>query len=118
MNPKYRRIFEWAALVLLVAVLTITLFVSVRDFHLMRLRGEMGLRNRHNQSLPAPEQIQGWMTFRYINLVFNLPPDYLKASLKISDPSYPSLTLNSWAKKSRISPQQLTQAVIKAINNR
>ncbi len=33
--------------------------------------------------------IQGWMTFDYINRIFDLPANYLKTSLHISDIHYP-----------------------------
>lgn len=47
--------------------------------------------------LPIASEIQGWMTFRYINYVFNLPANYLDSKLNISDPHYPNITLNKYA---------------------
>ena len=41
--------------------------------------------------------IDSWMTFDYLNKIFNLPPDYLKNSLDISNTRYPFLTINHYA---------------------
>jgi hypothetical protein len=41
--------------------------------------------------------IRPWMTFEYINKLFNIPPDYFKNALSISDPSYPQLSLYGYA---------------------
>lgn len=41
--------------------------------------------------------IQGWMTFDYVNKIFNLPPDYLKTSLGISDARYPQEVIFKYA---------------------
>ena len=42
-------------------------------------------------------QIQTWMTFDYVNHVFNLPPDYIKSKLNISDQRYPRLTIAQYS---------------------
>jgi hypothetical protein len=46
--------------------------------------------------------ISGWMTFNYLNKSFNLPPDYLKTELNISDSSYPNITIYRVAKEEGI----------------
>ena len=46
---------------------------------------------------------QSWMTFDYINRVFNLPAAYMKTTLDITDSRYPRLTISGFAKDSGLS---------------
>jgi len=39
--------------------------------------------------------IRSWMTFKYINKVYNLPDDYLKKELNITDARYPNMTIDN-----------------------
>ena len=55
----------------------------------------------HRQTL-SPEKIESWMTFSYINYIFNLPPSYLKGSLGIEDTSYPNLSIDKYTKIKKI----------------
>ena len=47
-------------------------------------------------------QIQTWMTFDYVNHLFNVPPNYLKTNLNIADTKYPRLTISQYAKKANV----------------
>lgn len=50
----------------------------------------------HRNRMPLSAQvdyIREWMTFDYINKVFNLPSDYLKNQLGITDARYPRITV-------------------------
>ncbi len=118
-SHKVRVFLQWLVLALLVAVVAITLYQTVNNFETLRLRGNIQPRRRHNQARLAanPDQIQGWMTFRYINLVFRLPPDYLKTQLIISDTRYPNLLLGSAAKEQKISSAQIIAKTIAAVKN-
>ncbi len=40
--------------------------------------------------------IRSWMTFDYINKLFNLSPTYLKTTFSISDSRYPNLSLSEY----------------------
>jgi hypothetical protein len=51
------------------------------------------------------DMIQGWMTFDYINKVFQLPADYLKTTFDIKETSYPRVTI---AKIARAKSESLT----------
>jgi len=51
---------------------------------------------KSRQSLRQPlntKYIQGWMTFEYINRNFNIPDDYLKDILHITNTKYPKITI-------------------------
>jgi hypothetical protein len=44
-------------------------------------------------AITAPEEIEPWMTFAYINFVFKLPDEYLKMKLGISLDRYPNIQI-------------------------
>jgi hypothetical protein len=66
--------------------------INAREFQLSTL-----LKNHGPVTANDATVIRPWMTFDYINTLFNIPPDYLKSSLSISDPSYPTLSLYGYA---------------------
>jgi|SRR5579872_470616 len=63
------------------------------------------------------DQIQGWMTFRYINHIFNLPSDYLAARLNISDSGYPNVTVDKYALDHNIDNMIFIQKVKDAVGS-
>jgi hypothetical protein len=66
--------------------------INAREFQLSTL-----LKNHGPVTANDANVIRPWMTFDYINKLFNIPPDYLKNTLSISDPSYPQLSLYGYA---------------------
>lgn len=46
--------------------------------------------------------ISAWMTFDYLNKVFNLPFSYLKDSLFIQDQKYPFITIKQYVKRNNL----------------
>ena len=75
-NRKTRIFIQWAVLVVLVGILAVSLYYFVGNLESLRLRGYIRAHFRRQITAQkiTPDQIRGWMTFRYINLVFNLPP--------------------------------------------
>lgn len=92
-----------------VAVLFVVAFIFVY-LHLLGVYG--GYAKAHGKHFPFPtaweggpgrrhgqpnasdiQSIQSWMTFSYINHIFNLPNDYLKTELNISSTQYPNITI-------------------------
>ncbi|HYV33777.1 MAG TPA: hypothetical protein VE973_02925 [Candidatus Limnocylindria bacterium] len=118
-NHKIKIYLQWVLLVLLTLVLALSLYFLVRNVEAMKLRGEMriSLRRQNQTQNLTPDQIRGWMTFRYINLVFHLPPEYLKNSLNISDARYPNLSINSLAKTQKTDPQSVLQTTINSVKS-
>ena len=57
------------------------------------LRNLYGLRRGYTPSVSDVNSIKPWMTFNYINKIFNLPNEYLKTGLGISDAKYPNITI-------------------------
>jgi len=48
------------------------------------------------------ELIDVWMTFRYINFLFNIPESYLKDTLHIKDTRYPNISLSRFVKNEKL----------------
>lgn len=65
----------------------------------------------------TPETITSWMPFSYINKVFDLPPEYLKNALEITDPRYPVLTIRKYAQDNHLDNTQLLKTTKQAIKN-
>ncbi len=58
---------------------------------------------RRPATLTDVSYISSWMTFDYINKVFNLPSTYLQQDLQIQNPKYPFITLAQYAKATNTS---------------
>jgi hypothetical protein len=69
-----------------------TAMVSARESWLMAV-----VHNHGPLTATGVGYVRPWMTFDYINKLFALPPDYLKARLVISDTRYPQLTISKYA---------------------
>jgi hypothetical protein len=91
------------------AVLLLFLFVqyqSLREQQIIssrELRWSLFLKNHAPLSPDSTSVIRTWMTFDYVNRLFGLPPDYLKAAMDITDPRYPRVTLSNYAKEMKVS---------------
>ncbi len=48
------------------------------------------------------DTIQPWMTFNYLNVVFNMPASYLQNGLGIIDPSYPNIRIDTYIKRHKL----------------
>ncbi len=72
-------------------------------------------RNRKPLSIENINIIDGWMTFSYLNTIFNLPTDYLKNSLNISDERYPNISLNRHIGKQKIDKTTFLESVREAV---
>lgn len=68
---------------------------------------------------PASEKdinyISSWMTFDYINQLFNLPKDYLAKEMNITDTKYPFLTIAKYAKETNTNPGLLILSIEDAV---
>ncbi len=129
MEPKKRRPLSQRikiALIVLGVVLVALFVFLVRDYLSLR---RANLVNRRELSLSAFVQKHGtlnstevgvihpWMTFDYINKIFNLPQDYLRNQLQVSDPHYPNITLGNYASAGNINALEAVHDVQNAIVN-
>ena len=100
-----RRYIKYAIIILVVALVLLGVFlvgeyrslrkaqiISARELQLSAI-----LKNHGPLTASDINIIRPWMTFDYINKLFNLPPDYLKTQLSISDVRYPQLSLSGYA---------------------
>mgnify|MGYP001558754859 FL=1 len=83
--------------------------------HPVRPSSFVGDRQGLSSGLPLTEvdSIMEWMTFDYINRVFNLPADYLKTELAVTDPKYPKITIL----RASVSQQVSTEAYLENLKN-
>ena len=105
-NTRKIRSYIKYAIIFLVILLLILGFFLVRNYASLRraqiiIAREFQLSTLLKKHGPVTANdvtvIRPWMTFDYINKLFNIPPDYLKNALSISDPSYPQLSLYGYA---------------------
>ena len=102
---KERRLIDWTIAGLAV-ILAVLLFFFVRQYQTLRHEAILSAREswlmnaiKNHPRLTANDVsvIRTWMTFDYLNKLFNLPPEYLKAQLSVSDTRYPKLTIGEFA---------------------
>ncbi len=115
MDNHNLRKFYWAAVILGIFLLGLLawLFLDVR--HLYRT-GVLRTKIRYQREiLMSPTQIQDWMTFRYINSIFRLPPPYLAQTLNITDAYYPNLVIGTYASSRQLNPAAFLESVKQAV---
>lgn len=112
------------ALAVLVFILIILFAMFIRDYQsLEQLRLT---RPYHSWLLNAKSRrplttvsdvnsIESWMTFDYLNYLFNLPPSYLKSQLSITDTHYPRLSISQYARKQNFDPNAFLDSVKNAL---
>jgi len=59
--------------------------------------------------------IDSWMTFDYLNHIFNLPPAYLQNNLPITNTRYPHLTIRHYARLQQLDAAQFLSQVRAAV---
>jgi len=70
------------------------------QYHLRSLRNLYRTPQGH-ASIAEVDLIRTWMTFNYINKAFNLPADYLKTNLGVTDGKYPNVTIAKSAQEQK-----------------
>lgn len=61
--------------------------------------------------------LRSWMTFRYINKLFALPPDFLKNAFNITDAGYPNITVSHYIGSQRLITADFMTSLEAAIGN-
>lgn len=114
------------ALIILIFALFFTIRYFIHSLEKSYSEGELRPRYYHHtrtvtnaDQTAAPQvsvsDIAPWMTFNYINVVFNLPTDYLKNIFGINDPRYPNIRIDRYAKESHIDRTLLLNTIKKYI---
>lgn len=120
---KERRFIDWtiAGLGIILAVL---LFFFVRQYQTLRHEAILSAReswlmnaikNHPHLTVNDVSAIHTWMTFDYLDKLFNLPPEYLKARLSVSDTRYPKLTIGEFAEDTKQSASGTLMEVQNAV---
>jgi hypothetical protein len=101
--PNYLFVLSLFALI---AVFSFFLLGNIRAIHRQNISNQhrtLGeFFSNHKISVNDVDFIEGWMTFRYINHIFNLPESFLKTRLNIEDVNYPNIPLGRFAKSANI----------------
>jgi hypothetical protein len=106
-KPNQERRFVYWLIAGFGIVLAVLLFFFVKQYQVLRHEAIISAREswlmnaiKNHPHLTANDAgvVRSWMTFDYLNKLFNLSPTYLKIQLSISDPTYPKLTINKFAK--------------------
>ena len=71
--------------------------------------------NLHRPTTIDPGAIASWMTFDYLNMVFKMPPTYLKSALNITDARYPRLTIKHLSDDNKADPALILTEVKAAV---
>lgn len=73
-------------------------------------------RKKLNQTTVADiEYIDTWMTFQYINFIFNIPEPYLRDILHITDARYPNMTLGRYVKNKNLDKTKFIEDMKKIV---
>jgi len=103
---KYARLMIVIFLFLILIATSAWLIINFRNLYKSgELRPINPLRHgRYNTTKPIlqPGQIEGWMTFRYINYIFHLPADYLGGKLGITDLAHLNISLDKYASEHKL----------------
>jgi hypothetical protein len=108
MENKPQKSFVIIVSLLIIIILSaFYIFYSIRylgttqtNFRVIHSNRLAQMINKNHKTLTSNEvgMIQGWMTFDYVNVLFKLPKNYLKDSLKINNSAYPKIIINRYAK--------------------
>ena len=125
-QPQHHYGKHYAAILALLALVFVMLCVALiaeyrelRRENIMNFHASWFAAFHHRMPLGPSDtdMVESWMTFDYINRIFNLPPEYLKASLQIADSHYPRISVSKYAKSQGIMPDQFVTRIQAAIRN-
>jgi hypothetical protein len=91
-----KKLFVITALIISILLFSFAAYSVVANYRNLRHRGVLRFSQYRLRSLADVDLIQRWMTFNYINKVFNLPADYLKINLGIIDKRYPNIIIGKY----------------------
>lgn len=120
MKEKIRKLYVyiernvWSqAVLLLIVVLFALLEIQAISEEIRNLKQEnysessILWQNRDIRTLSLqPEDIEAWMTFSYINTVFDLPSDYLEKVLGVREDNYPYISIARFARRHHLASDQ------------
>jgi len=85
--------------------------INAREIHFSNfLKVHHGPLTANDVGIIAP-----WMTFDYIDTLFNVPSTYLKTTLNITDAHYPQISLSGYARSHKINTATFVSEVQTAV---
>jgi hypothetical protein len=122
---KTGRYIEYAIIFLAIVLVVLFVFfvrqyVSLRRADVISARESWisaAVKNHGPATVSDIGFVRSWMTFDYVNKLFNIPPDYLKTSLSISDARYPKISIAEYAKDDHLDTPVFLSDVLGALHN-
>ena len=118
---KQKSEFFWQNRIVLVLLVTlvVALLWLAQSIHRAYRDGEFHRERRSGKQVIAPsiQDIEPWMTFDYVNKLFNLPAEYLRETLHIEDSHYPNIQIGNYADRVSADPELFIIAVRNAVRD-
>jgi len=123
-NKNHDRLIGYAIITLgaiLVALIIFLVFnyrgfrrsaVNIRESSLFAF-----IHNHSPQTAADVSYVRPWMTFDYINKLFNLPTNYLQTQFMITNSHYPQLTVYSYARSIHEDPARTMSRLDQALQS-
>jgi hypothetical protein len=125
-KTKTENMERWIRLsILLFAITLIVLFIFflkqyiiLKKAHIVNIRETeiSSLIKSHNKfSAQDINFIRSWMTFDYINKLFNIPENYLQTTLNITSNHYPKLVVSDYIEDNKLDKNIFLQSLVNAV---
>jgi hypothetical protein len=116
---KYAIVFL-AIVIVVLSVFFFRQYVALRRANIISARESWlstAIKNHGHATVNDVDFVRSWMTFDYLDKLFNLPPDYLKTRFSIMDNRYPKLSISEYAGSSHLNKNMVTSEIIGAIRD-
>lgn len=125
-KTKIERMEQWIKLsILLFAITLIVLLVFFLKQYMILKKADIVniheneisslIKNHSKVSAQDADFIRSWMTFDYVNKLFNIPNDYLKTNLYITSNHYPKLVISDYIEDKHLDKNIFLQSLINAV---
>ena len=108
---------------ILIILLACTTWYFVSSFESYYTNGELHTIYHYRDATRVSQDpksimhaLHPWMTFDYITVVYRLPKDFLKNIFSITDPKYPNIRIDSYAKKTGLSVSVVLERIAENIS--
>ncbi len=116
---RHKRILAEIGITILALLCVAALWRSIDSFKIENRNGELRPQSALTRGQPPTSSIAigSWMTFNYLNVVFKLPPDYLRQQLAITDNRYPNVSIDAYSRRNHLDSQAVLLSIQKAIDS-
>ncbi len=117
LNPSQNKTLRELIIILpIVGLSIIFLVLLVKDVQTVHRTGVLR-RNIRTVTILDVGNIQSWMTFHYINTIFNIPEVYLKDFYQIADSRYPNLTIKRYVKDNKLNELEVLATLKQSVRD-